>query len=684
MDQSLQEILDNSDQILFRIKEELQNASSEILLAMAWFTNQELYDIINQKAEQGVKIQIILADNEDNSKLDFERLRLKGVTVEKVKNVGYGMMHQKFCVIDRKIAITGSYNWSYNAKNNHESVVITMLQGTVNQLVDTFYKILKRTEKLNAGATIEEIEKEEQMLIKDNPGKEITSAKQVSFQEAALQNFKEVLDSIIATEVGAVDKTLLKDQGYQRAAENKGDHQVISQSLDSLYSNFINEIEIIDEKKIRLNNKINEQEAASISNVELKTQNEVRVIEENSVHELAQLKDIELGTTKKIEENRSKINANLEIKIPYIQQKIRDLKDDINRLQIDFVKPPINKPLIVLLSILGLMVLSYLFVFYSSVAYIFIFSKEDTLASLAAGATVEATEVFNPHAITKIWNKGIGGVMFLFLFVSIPIGLGVLKQLKVEEEQFEEKPKRNLLKNWLNYAGIILILIVDSFIAFKVAKNINEIEYLTNKTNHRISVQEALLTENFWLVFILGTLGVFLFSLIIDKLFEQLNKRNATLQVAKGKKMVDLKTSEIKGFNDEINNILQENTELDIQLNSLQKDLDNIREKIILAPANSNEKIKVLNQIFLTFKQRVQNLAQIYRSQVDNDKLPLSRAEMENRISLFMEGWSSYLYAQLSTIRAEQKTSNALTECEKWLTELKPQHSNADFEFIKN
>ena len=35
------------------------------------------------------------------------------------------LMHQKFCIIDSKVVINGSYNWTYYAENhNRENVVI--------------------------------------------------------------------------------------------------------------------------------------------------------------------------------------------------------------------------------------------------------------------------------------------------------------------------------------------------------------------------------------------------------------------------------------------------------------------------------------------------------------------------------------------------------------------------------
>ncbi|MDN5396928.1 MAG: hypothetical protein L0G05_10400, partial [Chryseobacterium sp.] len=52
----IQDSISNTDEILERIKSELRNAKSEILIAMAWFTNPDLYTIIRDKLHENVKV----------------------------------------------------------------------------------------------------------------------------------------------------------------------------------------------------------------------------------------------------------------------------------------------------------------------------------------------------------------------------------------------------------------------------------------------------------------------------------------------------------------------------------------------------------------------------------------------------------------------------------------------------
>ncbi|MNH38728.1 hypothetical protein D3C79_998070 [compost metagenome] len=43
---------------------------------------------------------------------------------------------------------------------------------------------------------------------------------------------------------------------------------------------------------------------------------------------------------------------------------------------------------------------------------------------------------------------------------------------------------------------------------------------------------------------------------------------------------------------------------------------------------------------------------------------------MENRVNIYMEGWSKYLYEVYAILKAETKTREAVGECEAWLSNL--------------
>jgi len=675
----VQETLHDSKIISQRVISELESSQHQILVAMAWFTDFNIYEVIQRKIRQGVEVILILSDRKENYKLDFDALVQDGATVLKIKNVGWGMMHQKFCIIDQSLVITGSYNWTVNAKKNHENVIISKFPKTVNEYIDMFFNIKNKTEESSStNETLtssqeepqENLQEESQRIKTDSitetiPVREESPKKRyANFYEQSLFEFSESLDQHIATEVGTFDKELLKEEAYQRAAENKGDEQVLPHVMNSLYSNFINGIEVVEEKKARLRSKIDEQVKISSAHVSMRTENEIETINQNVQIEKQHLEDSIQQINQEIEEKQFQIKNNRQTKIPFLHDKIDGLKEKIQTLKLDFVAPPLNLPMTILLTFMAIFLISYLFVFYSSVAYIFIFSKEDAMAMINRGLITETPEVFNAHAISKIWDKGIGGILFLFLFVAIPLGLGVMKLIMPEEK---EEQTSFYSKHIQPHLGLLLILIVDVFIAFRVAKNINEVEYLSNRIDVQYGWMDIIQTENFWLVFILGSLGVYLFSIVMNKLFEQFDKRNSTLQKEKAKYLVEEKQKEIEEIKLEINQ-LEENINQYESALILYKDQKNtINEKLQNLPILTNEKINRLNNQLLSYQEKLNHLAEVYKSQVENDDLPISKAEIQNRVNIYMEGWSKYLYEIYSIEKARQHTSDAIGQCELWL-----------------
>lgn len=684
-DQLIQDTLSDSRVIYERVRQELSQARSEVLIAMAWFTDGELFATVQDCLDRHVKVSIIISDQPDNEKLDFALLERQGAEVTKVKNVGWGMMNQKFCVIDSAVAITGSYNWSNNSKsNNHVSVIVTNYPKTIAELTETFHGIRNRAIRINNGESLEDIIESEKndisMQIKTEPSSSrysLSSGAELNFQQHSLKEFKDVLDNIIASEVGAFDRDLVKLSGYNRAKENNGDHQILHQAMDSLYSNFINEIEVIAEKKERLKVRIDEQQKVSSTNMEFRTEQEIDKIKNNAVVEKQNLDSDINSLTAKIEEKRLQIASNNNTRISFIESKIIALKQKIKELEVEFVRPSVNKPIMFIVAATTLLLALYIFVFYSSVAYIFIFSKQEINEMLLLGAAnTESPEVFNPHAISKIGQKGAGGILFLFLFVAIPLALGMYKVFRdlFEPEQKNDSEQSTIWQKakaaFVNNLGIILILVVDIFIAYKVSKNINDIELLTNKTDQHLTLSTVLFDSNFWLVFILGALGVFLFGFFFEKLLNQINERNLSFQQQKTKHIVQSHQTEINEYQEQINKIQLENDALQAELFTLQVTKEDKIAQVQQLPILQNERVGALQHQLLTFKERINNIAQIYKSQIDNDKLPISKAEMENRVNIYMEGWSKYLYEVYAILKAETKTREAVSECETWLSNL--------------
>lgn len=116
----------------------IQQAEYDIRVAVAWFTDREIFDILCKKAALGLRVKLIVVDDRINrgpGGLNFQRLKEMGGHLTLVPNGAEddSLMHHKFCIIDDETVITGSYNWSKKAQSNDENITVISDAPTLAQ-----------------------------------------------------------------------------------------------------------------------------------------------------------------------------------------------------------------------------------------------------------------------------------------------------------------------------------------------------------------------------------------------------------------------------------------------------------------------------------------------------------------------------------------------------------------------
>ncbi|MCS5488862.1 phospholipase D-like domain-containing protein [Algoriphagus limi] len=686
---SNQDFIFDNQEIFDRLSMELNKAEKTIKVAAAWFTDPDLLEILVKKAKEGVSVDVIISDNVNNEKLDFSELTRSGGEVLKVKNTGYGMMHQKYCIIDNRIAIHGSYNWSVNARtNNDESITITDIPSMVNKMNDHFEKIKSRGEIVSTSkpkglkawinnliskpngfdSSSNEEQKENEDSFAEQSG---ASDLELNQEEKDKLEYQRVLDSMIAAEVSDFDRQLLKQEGYERSRLNNGDHQILSSALDSVYSVFINEINVVEDKKNRLKSKINEHEVRTIDAANEKFELNKKTLEvqfsakeENIIKKSNTIASI-------IESLRNNIKKIHDIEIKEIERKKEVINQKIKEIEIQFVKPALRWFELIPFSILFFGILGYLIVFYSSAAYILIFSEADAKTAELNGAQILPPDIFNPDAINLSLDKGFGGIAIVFLFVFIPLSLSLIDVFLTD-----------LKKSWAFFWSLFLIILVDVFIAFRVAKSIHEIKYLSGQINEPWEGINAFSDVNFYLVFILGALGLLMFKLIYKKLISFFEERNPDIDKQQKKKIVTQLKDEIEDLNlriKEFNNQIAEKEDQIIFHENEVNLLDTVKGFLPSQKAMAFEKLETELNLKI---QNIKSITAIYLSHIDNDKLPISMDSINDRINIYLEGWSNYLHEIYAIRKATEMAQFALDEARKW-KEDKIQKKLIDFRIIK-
>lgn len=129
----------------------LEEANDEILVAVYWFTNHQLFDKLCDKLKEGKKVSLIIHNDYTNNRdagLNFQSFIDNGGQFYFSDNEH--PMHNKFCVIDSKTLINGSYNWTYNAgRINSENIIIIKEEPvTVSAFRDEFINLTKQLQQV--------------------------------------------------------------------------------------------------------------------------------------------------------------------------------------------------------------------------------------------------------------------------------------------------------------------------------------------------------------------------------------------------------------------------------------------------------------------------------------------------------------------------------------------------------
>lgn len=131
-----------------KIIDELNHARFTIWIAVAWFTLEEIFELLVQKTIEGLDIRIIISKDEINKKVyDKYKDKLNILAYPKFGVYNDNFMHNKFCIIDLRKVIHGSYNWSKKAEYNKETVEILDDRKTAEEFSEEFKKLYTEIKK---------------------------------------------------------------------------------------------------------------------------------------------------------------------------------------------------------------------------------------------------------------------------------------------------------------------------------------------------------------------------------------------------------------------------------------------------------------------------------------------------------------------------------------------------------
>jgi phosphatidylserine/phosphatidylglycerophosphate/cardiolipin synthase-like enzyme len=130
------------EEIQKQIIEQIRLAKFTIWLAVAWFTDKDLMrELYNQK-QNGISVRLVVLDDEINTKNGFEYEKYFETKRAPKTGIYQNIMHHKFCIIDLKTIVHGSYNWTTKAKWNRETISIENSRELAEKYAIEFQKLI--------------------------------------------------------------------------------------------------------------------------------------------------------------------------------------------------------------------------------------------------------------------------------------------------------------------------------------------------------------------------------------------------------------------------------------------------------------------------------------------------------------------------------------------------------------
>jgi len=377
-------------------------------------------------------------------------------------------------------------------------------------------------------------------------------------------------------------KRTYHETGYRDSSRNMGHAQTLSICLDAVYARFENEEKELHHKQEDLKKPYTEEQDRKAS--EIKGFNvAIDNAEESIKHTLEK-------------------NDTIETAIKDIKFEITDIPQNPNVYGVEAKKGASSKFWIGLVVLMPLTI--YLFMFYSSVVY----------SAMEKQFTYEDDRWYVPDAILLAFEDGFQALATVIFAPFIFIGLGYLIHMFYQ--------RKNIV-SYVKLSGIILLtLIFDVLLAFFVEKKLWQLNVIDE--NAKFGFNEAIQSQEFWLIIFLGFIAYLIWGFIFDFVMEEHKEKD------KVKNAIRKRHEQIVIHKEHI----QDNV---TKIDELKEFIRSVKEQI----SDARGRIETLQRI------------------IDGTIIPT--AEYKLYATEYMQGWLTFMGEKLALSQSEK--DGKISEC---------------------
>lgn len=270
-------------------------------------------------------------------------------------------------------------------------------------------------------------------------------------------------------------------------------------------------------------------------------------------------------------------------------------------------------------AFITLLLTLYLFVFYSSSGY-----------SAFYGIKPGSLGFINPNVFADATNKGGGVIALIILFPVIFLGLGFLIHDALEKIKLG-KGKTSAIITIV--VLLIITLIADAFIGYKIAEGVHTNEFNAGTTDEIWKFDMIFLDINFYLVLILGFVVYVIWGFLLNYVLSH--------------SYLKTDSEKVKLMTENINNRIVEKRK---ELSDIIARIHKLESNIITIDNGIEDKQKDIIGY-------------------ENGVIPLNISSLKGSIGEFMGGWQNYTFGNLSHKEATNLIESAIKIQNTWLNQ---------------
>lgn len=216
-----------------KIESNIYSSKESIIVSVAWFTSKDLLGQLTDKLDNGCKVEIIISDHYENTRLSYENFLNKGGKIYIVPTKSGKFLHDKFAIFDNLKLIAGSYNWTNSAEYfNHEFIIQSDELQLIKQFVIRFNKLKEIVTEYD-----KRILRSQNIILSETKEEEFIKLEEELHDELILS-----VDSSI--KAGAkINKSIILNQIYNYGAIGAA-NRLIKEGTEKLHSGLLKMFEI--------------------------------------------------------------------------------------------------------------------------------------------------------------------------------------------------------------------------------------------------------------------------------------------------------------------------------------------------------------------------------------------------------------------------------------------------------